>query len=349
MAAVISILALAPAPAGAELFSYLAFGDSITEAIPLFDNSNPYLGGYPGRLEIMFGCTPTTCEVVNAGKGGERTAAGVTRLDGVLNQQRYEVLLLMHGTNDVFKLNPISNPSIEANLQIMADKGANRDLDTVLASIIWFHKDGTRGTSRDNQVQDLRNRLLNRAASRNYNFSDPWSILCPAGPDQHGHTHNQCYNQHYFGGVPDPDPVGHPNASGFDMMADEFFDAITLLPVPGAATPISPAGTITDFTPAFTWDFEVPAHATWYQLSVDGNAGNVLDVWLAETAVCGGSNCVYSPFGALAGGDYTWRIRTRNPAGFGPWSAALAFTIDSDYIFGDGFETGDTSAWTRDD
>ena len=42
--------------------------------------------------------------------------------------------------------------------------------------------------------------------------------------------------------------------------------------VPGAATLISPSGTITDITPAYTWNAE--SNSTWYYLWVGDSTGN---------------------------------------------------------------------------
>lgn len=333
-------------PASAQIFRYMAFGDSITEADPLFDNSNPYLGGYPGRLETMLGCTPTTCEVVNRGKGGERTAAGLTRIDTLLNTEGpWDIVMLLEGTNDIYKLNPIPNATIEFNLDNMANKAAAHGADAVHASIPWFHPSGNRGTTRDDEVEDLRNLLVSLAAARNRYFVDVWSILCPLGPDQHGHTHQQCFNHHYFSGVPDPDPVGHPNATGFDMMADLFFTRIISVPVPGLPVPIAPMGVVNVPNPIFSWDKESPDRATWYQLQVFGPGGTLYDEWHMEASFCGTTTCTVNALLNLApGNEYTWQVRGRNPLGRGPWAGG-SFIYDPDLIFMDGFESGDTTTW----
>jgi len=131
-----------------EPILYLAFGDSIT--VGKYDNQE--LGGYPGRLENdvdLLDCTMATCDVINEGEGGERTAAGVTRIDQVLAAGTYDVLLLMEGTNDIFKRTPVSTETITFNLATIASKASAHGVETIHASIIWFHPEGNHATSRD--------------------------------------------------------------------------------------------------------------------------------------------------------------------------------------------------------
>ncbi|MGB6335992.1 MAG: SGNH/GDSL hydrolase family protein, partial [Thermoanaerobaculia bacterium] len=157
------------AVASAQVFTYVAFGDSITDG--KYDDQD--LGGYPGRLENDAGlldCTPATCDVINEGKGGERTTAGVTRIDAVLAAGTYDVLLLMEGTNDIFKLTPISTETMTFNLATMAAKAAEHGVETIHASIIWFHPEGKRGTSSDGLVEALRNAVDGLASANQRSF-----------------------------------------------------------------------------------------------------------------------------------------------------------------------------------
>jgi lysophospholipase L1-like esterase len=329
--------------ASAQTFTYCAFGDSITEG--KYDNQN--LGGYPGRLENdadLLDCTPATCDVINEGKGGERTAAGVTRIDQVLAAGTYDVLLLMEGTNDIFKPTPISTETITFNLATIASKAASHGVETIHASIIWFHPEGKHGTSRDALVEALRNSVANLASANQRSFADAWSLLCPEGQDIHGHNQPTCFNKHYFGDVPDNDPVGHPKGSGYTMLADLFYEVITAVPAPGAPTPTAPVGDVPPGLAQLAWARESPARATWYRVVVEAGPEIHVDRWLPASGNCTPSTCTYSLAEPLAPGDYTWRVRGRNPAGFGPWSADASIRV---LIFIDGFESGDTNQWDR--
>lgn len=327
---------------------YLAFGDSITLGNSTHDEANK--GGYPGRLENysnLLDCTPTTCDVVNEGKGGERTPGGVTRIDNVLNSGSYDILLLMEGTNDVLANSPISNDSIVFNLGVMADKAGWRGVETVHASIIWFHPDAKWGTTRDARVEGLKNKILDLADEKQRTFVNAWWRLCPPGNDIHGHDHAECFARHYTERVylpVDPDPVGHQNSSGFDMLAKKFYQIITTVPPPDVPSPTWPKGKVYPGVTQIKWARESPVRATWYHLVIRRGTVPVLNTWLPASWVCGASNCTYNLPVALQPGDYNWQVQGRNPAGLGPWSGNANTTV---LLFRDGFESGNTSGWDR--
>lgn len=333
--------------AEAQPFRWLAFGDSITYGHPVFDEQN--LGGYPGRLEDLLGCTQSTCEVVNRGEGGEKTAQGVTRIDLVLAADGpFDVMTLMEGTNDVFR--SISNATIQFNLEIIAAKAEAQGTETVHASVIWFRPDGKWGTTKDDEVQDVRNRMAAVAASEARSFVDIWSVLCPPGRDVHGHTQSGCFSRHYFQPTEDSkDPVGHPVASGFAMMANEFFRVLTAVPPPTAPAPISPKNETSPRDVTLLWSREAPGGASWYEIELYGPTGLILSRWLKAAAVCSDTECSFTDPPPLTDGGHTWRVRGRSPAGFGPWSASAPFTVTSDLIFQDGFESGSTAGWSLED
>jgi hypothetical protein len=95
------------------------------------------------------------------------------------------------------------------------------------------------------------------------------------------------------------------------------------------ATLVSPSGTIHTTTPTYTWN-AVPG-MTWYFLWVDDTSkGGKVQQWLAaSTAGCGSGTgtCSYTPTTALALGAATWWIEGWSPAGYGPWSNGLSFTV----------------------
>ena len=339
-------------------FRYLCFGDSITlgNYDDEYDVGHP-AHGYPGRLAGFengvnepkrLNCPVNNCEVVNKGKSGEKTPGGLTRIDNVLNNNPSHVLLLMEGTNDIFVEYDQDYPtwSFETmvfNLKEMARKAEIRGTDAVHASIIWFHPNGDHGTSKNGQVRDLRDEMASTASAIDPYFVDIWNVLCPASGDVHGHTQTQCFDLHYADAP--PDDRGHPVGSGYDMMADEFYDVITSVPVPGAPGTVNPKNTISTGTPTFTWDREDPKRATWYRLQLDDSVGTILDIWLKADDYCNASSCSYQS-GNLADGSHSWRVRGRNPKGTGNWSSSRSFTVNTDRIFFDGFESGNTSAWS---
>jgi hypothetical protein len=97
---------------------------------------------------------------------------------------------------------------------------------------------------------------------------------------------------------------------------------------PGAATPVSPSGTITDTTPTYTWN--AVSNATWYRIWVNDSTGNKIQKWYAAADLgCpyGAGTCSVTPDTELALGPYQWWVRTYNSGGFGPWSGGKSFTI----------------------
>lgn len=312
LSATLLLASLVPA-AHAQTFAYLAFGDSITRGkCDNGDCSNTAPGGYPPRLKTLLACG-SACSVDNEGKDGEKTSAGVTRIDSVLNANSYDVLLLMHGTNDIW--NNISNATIKANLAQMKSKAANRGVDTVYASIIRWHPDGPNGTSQDADVADLRNKVSDLADAGSGYFVDTWAVLCPT---------MSCFNTHYAP-IP-PDNGLHPDGSGYGIMAAEFADEITSKSTPGTPTPIDPSG---DGGPptSFTWNRESPIRATWYKVSIDGPSGSVLSEWFEAIDVCSGGSCSISPTIEWETADYSWRVRGRNPNGRSNWSPDEGFFV----------------------
>lgn len=107
-----------------------------------------------------------------------------------------------------------------------------------------------------------------------------------------------------------------------------WFETQSLSP-PGAATLISPIGSITTTTPTYTWN---AINATWYYLWVDAWDGqswrNVFNQWYEAPAICSGTTCsVPSPV-TLLPGDHFWWLQGWNPNGYGPWTGT-GFTVSS--------------------
>ncbi len=93
----------------------------------------------------------------------------------------------------------------------------------------------------------------------------------------------------------------------------------------GPATLVSPSGSLgSNYTPTYTWN--AVNTMTSYQLWVNGPNGHYFDKWYtAAEAGCasGTGTCSITPTKALWGGNYTWWIKTWNPAGAGAWSAGM--------------------------
>jgi lysophospholipase L1-like esterase len=106
----------------------VCFGDSITAGY----KATPY----PTNLQNMYGSSAGT-QVVNAGKGGEDTYNGVSRLGGVLSTYAPNYVVIMEGANDV--MIGISPETTVFNLNNMLEQtlaaGAKPILSTITPNI----------------------------------------------------------------------------------------------------------------------------------------------------------------------------------------------------------------------
>ena len=131
----------------------------------------------------------------------------------------------------------------------------------------------------------------------------------------------------YFVQVTAVDTSGSESACSMQVSAAALADAAdTTAP---AATLVSPAGEGIGATPIYTWQ-AVPG-ASWYELWVNDSAqSKKLDQWYTTAGVgcpAGTGLCSVAPSVPLAPGAATWWIRSWSPAGYGPWSLGLSFTV----------------------
>lgn len=111
---------LAKLPADAVV---LAFGDSLT-----FGTGARTGESYPAVLQKLIGR-----RVVGAGVPGEVTARGLARLPGVLEVTNPDLLILIHGGNDLLQRRP--RGETRANLRAMVDLARARGVAVVLIGV----------------------------------------------------------------------------------------------------------------------------------------------------------------------------------------------------------------------
>ncbi len=111
---------LAKLPAGGVV---LAFGDSLTHG-----TGARAADSYPAVLQGLIGR-----RVVRAGVPGEVTAEGLARLPGVLQATAPDLLILIHGGNDLLRRTP--QPRIAANLRAMVRLAQERGAAVVLIGV----------------------------------------------------------------------------------------------------------------------------------------------------------------------------------------------------------------------
>lgn len=97
---------------------------------------------------------------------------------------------------------------------------------------------------------------------------------------------------------------------------------------PGAATPVSPSGSLPNKlnTPIFAWSGVHEASA--YRLAIRRADGTpIFEQWAGADEACSGIKCQVTPALSLAPGEYQWLVQTRNDGGNGPESNPLIFSI----------------------
>lgn len=207
---------LADAAVAVEVF-YLAFGDSVTaawgfdEACGCESHQCRQACGYPVRLKRRLVNAGIDAAVINEGLGGEKTAEGLTRIENLL-APRIDVLLLMEGTNDVSV--QISPETTAFNLAEMARKAADRGIETVHATLIPRYRQARRD-ARNVVTAELAGQIRELAFVEERTLADPFEVFAAS---------SDIFNRFYA--EVENDPVGHPNAKGFDVLAEVFFHAL---------------------------------------------------------------------------------------------------------------------------
>jgi len=191
---------------------FLAFGDSITAGTT---SPAPTLlilsaeDAYPLKLQRLLSERYLDQRIVmtNAGKAGEKIDDGRARLSGVLNANDPQVLLLLHGANDLNTGRGDAISTIIHGLEDMVGKAERRGIAVFLATFPPQNPAGSRGNGA-NYVPELNRKIRALAADEGAILVDLY-----AG----------------FGGT----WVGyigvdglHPTPQGYDRMAEIWRDKI---------------------------------------------------------------------------------------------------------------------------
>ncbi len=101
----------------------LAFGDSLTYGVGANKGED-----YPSLLASF-----TNLKVVNAGVPGEISSKGLNRLPSLLDQHKPDLLILIHGGNDILRKHPRSE--LKNNLTAMFEEATSRDTAVVALGV----------------------------------------------------------------------------------------------------------------------------------------------------------------------------------------------------------------------
>jgi lysophospholipase L1-like esterase len=242
------LLAAALARPAAAQITYFTFGDSITAGLGDDPERPPEEAGYPGRLQMLLANAGRTDRVENFGQGAEDTSEGLTRIETIFPLvRRGDVMIIMEGTNDITR--GISPETTAFNLNQMAVKCQRQGL-TVMHSTLIPRLPEAR-VDPENEINQQTNGLIrNLAGIQQRPLADPFEIFS---------QQNDLFDRLYAD--IEGDPVGHPNAAGYDLLAQTFFNVITgvdnVPPVPGVVRPADGSRGIRPSSPieVEVWDF----------------------------------------------------------------------------------------------
>ncbi|MGX9725917.1 MAG: SGNH/GDSL hydrolase family protein [Candidatus Electronema sp. VV] len=147
--------------AAAKKAAVICFGDSITQGY-----QNNARTAYPTYLPKML--DPTAFTIINAGKGGEATYNGVSRIADVLTKHTPQYVIIMEGANDIIQ--GISPATTAFNLENMAQQAKTAGATPIMSTIT--------PNSEPSHAPDNYNPLITAAAANGgYTLVDTYSRM----------------------------------------------------------------------------------------------------------------------------------------------------------------------------
>jgi lysophospholipase L1-like esterase len=202
---------------------FLAFGDSLTAGEVSLSSATaadgwPFVqyavipsASYPTQLSNLLRARYTgqlaAIQVANDGRPGEWAEDGARRLPGVLASTRPEVLLLLHGFNELATFGAAGPARAALYVDTMAKEGRNRGARVFIASLTPPRASGLRALPLAS-VLDANSRIRATAIGEGAVFVDLYAALSADVPRYIG-----------IDGL-------HPTEAGYARMAQTFFEAI---------------------------------------------------------------------------------------------------------------------------
>ena len=189
---------------------FLAFGDSLTEGkvslVPsILVDAGPH--SYPARLRGLLSAryTSQTITMANEGWGGERADEAVPRFRGAMSQHRPDVVLLMHGVNDLISASPGRVQTAADGVEELVKEGRNAGAVVFVATLPPFGN-GPKASCQE-CVEPYNSHLRAIAAAKGATLVDVHAAW--AGRS----------------GLMGADGI-HPTDAGYEVIATTFFEVI---------------------------------------------------------------------------------------------------------------------------
>ncbi len=195
---------------------FIGFGDSITYGV-INKEEAPELGYIPRLQPLLAAQLYQGAEVINEGAPGTLTWEAVARIEPVILTHLGKYLLFHYGTNDVIHLD-IPTSTVVFNIEYMIAKALEYHLQPVLTTLIprnggpreALHRE--RGLAVSQGIEDL-------AQSLDIPVIDLWDIFLNYPANDGGYMSLMSDNV-------------HPSEKGYQLMAEEWLQALLVFPPP---------------------------------------------------------------------------------------------------------------------
>ena len=239
----------------------LGFGDSITQGYPYRDE--PGGGGrfplpdngYEPTLETLLAVDSRSSQVLNWGVAGEKTYDGLKRINSVLSNPYADYILILEGTNDYWH---ISYETTIFNLGWMIDESRDQNVTPILSTLTpdTLNPEKPITTEYNPAIREL-------AVQKGVRLADQYAALI--GGWELSYTYDGL----------------HPNAVGYNVMAQTWFNAIPDGPTvtTGEATAVGRTtarlnGTVNPNGSETTYRFEYGTTAAYGSFTSTAGAGS---------------------------------------------------------------------------
>ena len=242
------MLALAAPQSVTAQTSYVAFGDSITNGFG--DGVEGTEAGFPSRLEDLLADGSV---IIKLGFDGKATDDALTLFDENLSSiLGNDVMILAFGTNDATRVarSDISMETVFFNIRELVRRAQDNGLSVIHVTTIP-RIPNARFDPNNLVSQDFNQQIRDLAGRNGRPLVDNFEVYS---------TQADLFSRLYYDGDI-VDRVGHPNAAGYDLMAQTYFEVIrnidTVPPVPGIIFPLNGEEDVDTFTPieVDVWDF----------------------------------------------------------------------------------------------
>jgi lysophospholipase L1-like esterase len=236
VATALTLIGLIPSLARAT--EYVAFGDSVTAGRAetaegeVFEFDEELRGGYPSRLEELLIEAGNTADTVrNEGIPSEDSLEAVTSIDDILPLGG-DIMLLMLGTNDVKRISRMewAVEDVIFNLGVLRDKASEAGFEETISATI-IHRIPNAAIDGGNVITfEIVAAIRLMQGDNALPLVNIWEVFDRIPAEER-------FDTLYFSQNRDEDPIGHPNAAGFLLIAETFRDYIlgvdTLAPILG--------------------------------------------------------------------------------------------------------------------